>query len=220
VLVVTHEERVRARPPASCTSRRASCDDARPRPPLDRAGGAPGRPPRHALNGAAACVGAAALVFFLALGIGVSRAAQRMFPADARLVEVIPGNVALGGVLGGGKLDDEALARMEALPGATAVWPRVSLRVPIAAPGPPRGLDYNWPPGMTLQLPVVGVAPELVAGDVGPGLAFQDPGPAADGPIPVLLSRRLIEIYNKTIAPAWACAASPPASRWSGSSCR
>jgi putative ABC transport system permease protein len=155
------------------------------------------------LNAAAACVGAAALVFFLALGIGVSRAAHRMFPADARLVEVLPGSVALGGVLGGGKLDDDALRRLEALPGAAAIWPRVSLRVPVAAPGPPRGLDYNWPPGMTLQLPVVGVAPELVAGDVGAGLSFQDPGSAADRPIPVLLSKRLLEIYNKTIAPAW-----------------
>jgi hypothetical protein len=155
------------------------------------------------LNAAAACVGAAALVFFLALGLGVSRAAERMFPADARLVEVIPGTVTLGGVLGGGKLDDGALERLAALPGAAAVWPRVSLRVPVAAPGPPRGLDYNWPPGMTLQIPVVGVAPELVQGDVGPGLAFEDPGPAPDRPIPVLLSRRLLEIYDKTIAPAW-----------------
>jgi hypothetical protein len=155
------------------------------------------------LNAAAACVGAAALVFFLALGLGVSRAADRMFPADARLVEVVPGTVALGGVLGGGKLDDDALARMAALPGAAAVWPRVSLRVPVAAPGPPRGLDYNWPPGMTLQIPVVGVAPELVKGDVGAGLPFEDPGPAPDRPVPVLLSRRLLEVYNKTIAPAW-----------------
>lgn len=155
------------------------------------------------LNAAAACVGAAALVFFLALGLGVSRAAQRMFPADARLVEVVPGSVALGGVLGGGRLDDDVLERMARLPGAAAVWPRVSLRVPVAAPGPPKGLAYNWPPGMTLQLPVVGVAPDLVKQDVGEGLAFEDPGAAGDGAIPVLLSRRLLEIYDKTIAPAW-----------------
>jgi ABC-type antimicrobial peptide transport system permease subunit len=155
------------------------------------------------LNAAAACVGAAALVFFLSLGVGVSRAADRMFPADARLVEVLPGNVSLGGVLGGGKLDDDAVARMAALPGAAAVWPRISLRVPLAAPGPPRGLDYNWPPGMTLQIPVVGVAPGLVQGDVGRGLSFADPGPSPEQPIPVLLSRRLVEVYDKTIAPAW-----------------
>ena len=61
------------------------------------------------LNTAAACVGAAALVFFLALGLGVSSAARAMFPADARLVEVLPGRVSLGGVLGGGTLDDAAV---------------------------------------------------------------------------------------------------------------
>jgi hypothetical protein len=111
--------------------------------------------------------------------------------------------VSLGGVLGGGKLDDDAVARLAELPGAAAVWPRVSLRVPVAAPGPPRGLDYNWPPGMTLQIPVVGVAPELVEDDVGKAFSFEDPGPSPERPIPVLLSRRLVEIYNKTIAPAW-----------------
>jgi putative ABC transport system permease protein len=153
------------------------------------------------LNGAAACVGAAALVFFLALGLGVSAAARRMFPADARLVEVVPGAVALGGVLGGGKLDDAAVGRIAALPGAAGAWPRLALRVPIAAPGPPKGLDYNWPTGMTLQIPVIGLAPEIVKGDVAAGLRFEDAGP--DGPIPVVLSRRLLEVYNKTIAPAW-----------------
>ena len=153
------------------------------------------------LNGAAACVGAAALVFFLALGLGVSAAARRMFPADARLVEVVPGTVALGGVLGGGRLDDDAVARIAKLPGAEAAWPRLSLRVPIAAPGPPKGLDYNWPPGMTLQVPVIGIAPEIVKGDIGAGLRFEDTGPG--GTIPVVLSKRLLEVYNKTIAPAW-----------------
>jgi putative ABC transport system permease protein len=153
------------------------------------------------LNGAAACVGAAALVFFLALGLGVSAAARRMFPADARLVEVVPGAVALGGILGGGKLDDAAVARIAALPGAAGAWPRLALRVPVAAPGPPKGLDYNWPTGMTLQIPVMGIAPEIVQGDVAAGFRFDDPGP--DRPIPVMLSRRLLEVYNKTIAPAW-----------------
>ncbi len=153
------------------------------------------------VNAAAACMGAAALVFFLALGVGVSGAARRMFPADARLVEVIPGNVSLAGVLGGGRLDDAAVQRMAKLPGAAAAWPRLTSRVPVAAAGPPRGLDYNWPPGMTLQIPVVGVAPDLVAADVRPDMAFRDPRPGE--PIPVVLSRRLIEIYNKTLAPAW-----------------
>jgi hypothetical protein len=162
------------------------------------------------VNAAAACLGAAALVFFLALGLGVERAAQRMFPADARIVEVVPGTVSLGGVLGGGALDPSATARLAALPGVAGAFPRVSLRVPVAAPGPPKGLDYNWPTGLTLQIPVMGVAPELVAADVRKGLAFEDPGPGSDRPIPVLVSRRLLEIYDKTIAPAWGVRKLPP----------
>jgi hypothetical protein len=162
------------------------------------------------VNTAAACLGAAALVFFLALGLGVSRATQRMFPADARLVEVVPGAVSLGGVLGGGKLDADTAERLAALPGVAAAYPRVSLRVPVSAGGPPKGLDYNWPTGMTLQIPVVGVAPELVASDVRPGMTFDDPGPDPTRPIPVLLSRRLLEIYDKTIAPAWGVRRLPP----------
>lgn len=162
------------------------------------------------VNAGAACLGAAALVFFLALGLGVSRATQRMFPADARLVEVVPGAVSLGGVLGGGKLDADAAARLAALPGVAAVYPRMSLRVPVAAGGPPKGLDYNWPAGMTLQIPVVGVAPELVTADVRPGYAFEDPGADPGRPIPVMLSRRLLEVYDKTIAPAWGVRKLPP----------
>lgn len=152
------------------------------------------------VNAAAACVGAASLVFFLALGLGVSHAARRMFPADARLVDIVPGAVSLGGVLGGGQLDDGAVARLRALPGVADAWPRLALRVPLAVPGPPRGLDYNWPSGMTLQVPVVGVAPGLVAPDLA-GKRFADPG--GGGAIPVVLSGRLLEVYNKTIAPAW-----------------
>jgi putative ABC transport system permease protein len=153
------------------------------------------------VDAAAAAVGAAALVLFVALGLGTGEAARRMFPADARLVEVVPAQVSLGGLLGGGRLDEAALGRLAALPGVRAVWPRQNLVVPVAAPAPPRGLEAAWPPGMTLQIPVVGVDPTMVADDTRRGVAFADP---ADGdPIPVVLSRRLVEIYNKTIAPTW-----------------
>jgi hypothetical protein len=160
------------------------------------------------LDVAAACVGAAALVFFLALGLGVGAAARRVFPADARLVEVVPASVSLGAVLGGGELDQGAVARLAALPGVEAAWPRLTLRVPIAASEPPRGLRELWPPGLTLQLPVVGLDPGLVRADVDPREGFADPGP--DRAIPVVLSRRLVEVYDKTIAPAWNTRRLPP----------
>jgi putative ABC transport system permease protein len=165
--------------------------------------------PRGALlNGAAACAGAAALVFFVALGLGVGTAARALFPGDARLVEVTPSNVALGAVLGGGQLDDDAVARLGALPGAEAAWPKLSLRVPIAAARAPEGLNVNWPPSLVLQLPCVGVPRALLAADLAPGAPFEDGGEAA--PIPIVLSRRLLEVYNRTIAPAWNVRRLPP----------
>ena len=54
---------------------------------------------------------------------------------------------------------------------------------------------------MTVQIPVLGVAPGLLAASAEGGFAFEDP--ADGGPVPVMLSRRLIEVYNKTIAPSW-----------------
>jgi len=161
-----------------------------------------------ALNALAACLGAAALVFFLALGLGVGRAARAMFPADDRLVEVVPPTVSLGGLLGGGRLDDGALARLRALPGVEDAWPRLALRVPLAIARPPEGLADAWPPGMTLQVPAVGLDPGLVAGAVAPGLSFAPPAPGE--PVPVLLSGRLLEIFNRTLAPAWGVRRLPP----------
>jgi hypothetical protein len=160
------------------------------------------------VDAAAAAVAAAALALFVALGLGTGEAARRMFPAEARLVEVVPAQVALGGLLGGGRLDEAARARLAALPGVQAAWPRQNLVVPVAAPEPPRGLEAAWPPGMTLQIPVVGVDPAMVADDTRRGVAFADP--AEGEAIPVVLSRRLVEIYNKTIAPTWGIPGLPP----------
>jgi hypothetical protein len=163
-----------------------------------------------ALNAAAACVGAAALAFFVALGGGVGEAARRMFPGETRLVEVIPSSVSLGGALGGGVLDDQAVARLAALEGVAAAWGKLNLRVPISASRPPEGVALNWPEGFTVQVPVIGVDPGLVRPDLGPGRWFEDRG---DGePIPVVASTRLVEVYNKTIAPSWNLRRLPPGS--------
>ncbi len=160
------------------------------------------------LNAAAACVGAAALSFFVALGLGVGDAARRMFPGEARLVDVVPSAVSLGEVLGGGRLDDDAAARLAAIPGVAGAYRKLNVRVPIAVSRPPEGVNLNWPPGLTVQIPALGVDPGLVAADVARGLRFEDGGPGA--PIPVVVSTRLVEIYNKTIAPSWNLRRLPP----------
>ena len=100
VLVVTHEERVSAAADAGAPPRgreaavrlRSLVHLAALNLRSDRRG--------TVVNAAAACVGAAALVFFVALGMGVGQAARLMFPGDARLVEVVPGAVSLGAALG------------------------------------------------------------------------------------------------------------------------
>jgi putative ABC transport system permease protein len=160
------------------------------------------------LDGAASAVGAAALVFFVALGLGVGDAARRMFPGDARLIEVVPPAVSLGAVLGGGRLDDEAVARLRGLPGAADAFPKLNLRVPLAAMRAPEGLEVNWPPALVVQIPAVGVPRALVAGALAPGTSFEDPPPG--GAVPVVLSGRLVEIYNRTIAASWNVRRLPP----------
>lgn len=153
-----------------------------------------------AVNAAAACVGVAALVFFVALGLGVNDAARRIFPREARLIEVVPASVSLGPILGGGQLDDAAVARLAALPGVTGAHRKLNLRVPIAANRQPEGMRYNWPQGFVVQIPVVGVEAEFLGGDV-PAARFVDRG--RDEPMPAVISSRLLEVYNKTISSSW-----------------
>ncbi len=102
-------------------------------------------PGAAALDAAAAALGAAALVLFVGLGLGVGDAARRLFPADDRLVEAVPAGVSLGGLLGGGRLDEATLARLAALLGwrppgrgrrCRCRWRPRSRRAGWRAPGP------------------------------------------------------------------------------------
>ena len=62
-------------------------------------------------------VGVGALVFFVALGLGVGKVIrEKVFPVDSRLVDVVPPSISLGALLGGGKLDQAAVDRLAALP--------------------------------------------------------------------------------------------------------
>jgi hypothetical protein len=165
--------------------------------------------PRRALvDTVACCAGAAALVFFVALGLGTGDAVRRLFPGEARLVEVVPSNVSLGAVLGGARLDEGAVERLRALRGVSAAYPKLNLRVPVTASRAPEGLGIFWPPNLALQVPCVGVPRELVADDLPAGAPFGDLGPS--GPIPIVLANRLLEVYNGTIAPSWSSRRLPP----------
>ncbi|HSP78937.1 MAG TPA: ABC transporter permease, partial [Myxococcaceae bacterium] len=143
-------------------------------------------------------MGVGALVFFLGLGLGVGRVIrERIFPNDAKLVDVVPPAVSLGSLFGGGKLDAVMVERLGALPGVEKVYRKMSVRAPAASRYD--GDFFGRRLRMGVDVLAVGVDPGLVEGDVEPG-SFVDPGPGE--PIPGIVSTRLLEIYNSTFAPA------------------
>jgi putative ABC transport system permease protein len=143
-------------------------------------------------------MGVGALVFFVGLGLGVgSVIREKIFPTDARLVDVVPPAVSLGSLFGGGKLDTATVERLTALPGVEKVYRKMNVRVPAVSRY--EGSFFGSRLRMGMEVLAVGVDPGLVSNDVQLG-KFEDPGP--DKPIPAVISTRLLEIYNKTFAPA------------------
>jgi ABC-type antimicrobial peptide transport system permease subunit len=143
-------------------------------------------------------MGVGALVFFLGLGLGVGRVIrEKIFPTDARLVDVVPASVSLGSLLGGGKLDAPTVERLAALPGVEATYRKMNVRVPAVTRYD--GVFFGARLRMGMEVLAVGVEPGLVQGDVKLG-EFKDPSEGQ--PIPALVSTRLLELYNKTFAPA------------------
>jgi ABC-type lipoprotein release transport system permease subunit len=141
-------------------------------------------------------IGIASLVFFVALGLGVARVVrEKIFPVDSSLVEVVPSQLAIG--LFGGKLDEPAVKRLSELPGVTRAYRKMSVRVPAVSFYD--GDFFGRRVRMGVEIIAVGVEPDFVKADVKLG-EFVDPRP--DQPIPVVGASRLIEIYNKTFAPA------------------
>lgn len=143
-------------------------------------------------------VGVGSLVFFVALGLGVGKVVrEKVFPLDTQLIDVVPPTISLGALLGGGKLDQAAVERLSELPGVAKVYRKMNVRVPAVSRY--EGDFFGSRLRMGLEILAVGVDPGLVSGDVQLG-EFEDPGP--DQPIPGIAASRLLEIYNKSFAPA------------------
>ncbi len=143
-------------------------------------------------------VGVGSLVFFLALGLGVAKVVrEKIFPLDSRLIDVVPPSVSLGALLGGGKIDQAVVDRLQALPDAAQVYRKMNVRIPAVSRY--EGSFFGSQLRMGLEILAVGVDPGLIKGDLQLG-SFQDPGPGK--PIPAVAATRLLEIYNKTFAPA------------------
>jgi len=175
-------------------------------------------------------VGVAALVFFLALGLGARRVLLGdVFPIDQVELEPEKTSAGLLSLLGGRHdppgVPPAAIAELEAQPGVREVYPKLKFRFPSMAKG---GKEILGREIGTHEMVGDGIDPTLVAGD--PGLAgFEDPMKTRGGacqrdedcdpsdycerpsgqhegwcsrPVPALVSRYLVELFDHGVAPA------------------
>jgi putative ABC transport system permease protein len=176
--------------------------------------------------------GTAALFFFLSLGLGVRTVLLgSVFPLDKIELEPAahadPGLLAL--VIGSAPMPGisrQVVDQVKAMPEVAHVYPKLRFAFPCTARG---GAEIFGHDIGTSEMIGDGVDPGLVAADVKPPWAFEDPweqgGPPCSSdaactapkycelpageakgrcvdPVPVLVSRYLVEIFNKGVAPA------------------
>lgn len=140
-------------------------------------------------------LGIGCLVFFLALGAGLQGVVNDVFPVSTREIEVVVPQLAIGSFLGEQKIDDATVSRLRKLPGVAAAYPKTTLRIPAVTRY--NGLFFGREIHMGLEVVAVGIMPETIGPDA--RMPFEDPGEGKA--IPVLVNRRLLEIYNKVFAP-------------------
>lgn len=148
-----------------------------------------------AVSASGVALGTGCLVFFLALGAGLAGVVDEVFPVSAREVEVVVPQLAIGNLLGDQKIDDATVARLRAVRGVAAAYPKMQLRIPAVTRY--NGLFFGREIHMGLEVVATGLMPELVGADA--RMPFEDPG--GEKPIPVVVNRRLLELYNKVFAP-------------------
>jgi hypothetical protein len=159
---------------------------------------------RLAVVGAAVAAGVAVIVLLGAIGAGMYRGVvEPMLPRlPLDLLKVEPKTLAVGllafdaSKLTGG-LDSRAIQRLRSIEGVAGVYPILGASFPMRAEGGREFLGHN----IRTDLFATGVAPELVKSDVAEGYRFEDPGPTSPK-VPVLVARRLLDLYNTTVAPA------------------
>jgi cell division protein FtsX len=159
---------------------------------------------RLSIVGAGVAGGVAVVVLLGSIGFGLYRGVVEpllpKLPLD--LLKVEPRTVSIGVLafdassLSGG-LDTRSMNRLRELDGVAAVYPIVGASFPMRA----EGGDAFFGHRMRTDLFATGLASELVSGDVAKGKVFTDPGDDTKR-VPVLIARRLLELYNTTVASA------------------
>ena len=148
--------------------------------------------------------GVAALFVLGSLSLGVEKhVVTPLLPKlPVGLIRVEPKVLGLGmfafdnKALGGG-LDEKSLSRLREHPGVQQVHEVIGAAFPVRAQGGAKLLGR----GIRTDLFATGVAEALVKEDIAPGYDFKDPGPQGKV-IPVLVARRLLDLYNTTVAQA------------------
>ena len=148
-----------------------------------------------AVSAGGVALGTGCLVFFLALGAGLQSVVNEVFPVSTREVEVVVPQLAFGSILGEQKIDDATVDKLRSVRGVAAAYPKMQLRVPAVSrySGPFFGREVR----MGIEVVATGLRPELVGEDA--RMPFEDRGEGQ--PIPVVVNRRLLELYNKVFAP-------------------
>jgi len=133
-----------------------------------------------AVSAGGVALGTGCLVFFLALGTGLQDVVHDVFPVS---------------LLGEQKIDEATVRRLRAVRGVAAVYPKMQLRIPAVSRY--NGTFFGREMRVGLEVVATGLMPELVGPDA--RMPFDDRGESQ--PIPVVINRRLLELYNKVFAP-------------------
>lgn len=152
--------------------------------------------------GLAVSASVAVLVLLGAVAAGVRvHVIEPLLPQlPLELLKVEPKTVSLGmlafdaGDLGGG-MSEAAVEDLARIDGVEAAFPVLGARIPLRAEGGEGFIGKR----LRTDIFATGVPLELVEDEVAEGETFEDD---PDGPVPVIVARRLLELYNTTVAPA------------------
>ncbi|MCX7943501.1 MAG: ABC transporter permease [Deltaproteobacteria bacterium] len=143
--------------------------------------------------------GIASFVFFVSLGNGIKSVVFGKILAQlpVNIIEVTPKSSTIGifsfGGISASHIEDSTVDTISSIKGVKAVYKEVVLDIPIQA----KGEFYSR--RIVTDLAATGIDPEIVRDDIKKGYSFEY---QEDGPIPVIVSKHLLELYNSNIAQA------------------
>ncbi|MGC8927967.1 MAG: ABC transporter permease [Myxococcota bacterium] len=143
--------------------------------------------------------GITSFVFFVSLGNGIKSVVfgKILSQLPVNIIEVTPKSSTLGilsfGGISSSNIEDSTLDAISSIRGVKAVYKEVVLDIPIQA----RGEFYSR--RIVTDLAATGIDNEIVSNDISKGYKFEY---NENGPIPVIVSKHLLELYNSNLSQA------------------